>query len=356
MSENIFLPSVKQNTSVAAEQKKQEVTSLIQSAMIIAKKFPRNNIDSFNQIIESCKRATLAQQACYAYPRGGTVVTGPSIRLAEVVASAWGNIKYGFNELEQLDGHSVVEAFCHDLQSNTLVVRTFTVPHIIDTKQGGRKTNSSREIYELVANYAQRRVRAAILEVIPSDVVEAAVNEVKKTLSKGNGEPIIDRIRKLVIAFKDIGVNQEAIEKKLGHKIELTTSDEIVELVSVFNSIKDKQASRSDFFEGFKDEADESKAKQFKDKLASISEEPKKEENKEEEKPKEEIKKSVINVAENYQKINTLMSKFEAKGYHKNKFKDFMRTSVGHDDYKIMTTPDFYTLENDINNLQQGNT
>ena len=142
--------------------------------------------------------------------------------------------------------------------------------HSIDTKSGSKKLGASRDIYEHVANYAQRRVRAAILEVIPYDVIEAAVQEVKKTLAKGNGEPIIDRIRKLIIAFKDLGVTQEMLEKRLGHKIDITTAEEIVDLTGIFMSIKDKQAKRSDFFD-FIDEEEvqvSDKVSEFKKKLA----------------------------------------------------------------------------------------
>ena len=57
----------------------------VQAAMVIAKKFPRDEVQSFNRIMKACQRKTLAEQAMYEYPRGGTKVTGPSIRLAEAM-------------------------------------------------------------------------------------------------------------------------------------------------------------------------------------------------------------------------------------------------------------------------------
>ena len=60
----------------------------VQAAMVIAKRFPRNEVDSFNRILRSCQRKSLAETATYEYPRGGAKVTGPSIRLAEAMAAA----------------------------------------------------------------------------------------------------------------------------------------------------------------------------------------------------------------------------------------------------------------------------
>ena len=63
-------------------------TQEVQAAMIIAKRFPRNETLAFGKIKTACERAGLAKEALYAYPRGGKMVTGPSIRLAEAMAQA----------------------------------------------------------------------------------------------------------------------------------------------------------------------------------------------------------------------------------------------------------------------------
>lgn len=83
----------------------------VQGAMVIAKRFPRDEVESFNRIMQSCKRKSLAESAMYEYPRGGTKVSGPSIRLAEAMAQNWGNIDFGITELEQKNGESQVMAY-----------------------------------------------------------------------------------------------------------------------------------------------------------------------------------------------------------------------------------------------------
>lgn len=226
----------------------------VQAAYVIAKKFPRNQHQSFINIIESCKRPFLAEQAMYAYPKGGSLVTGPSIRLAEVLAQNWGNIEFGIREISRSNGVSVAEAYAIDLQTNARKPLVFHVPHTRDKKD--RKTGlmtkvkltDDRDIYELVANMGARRLRNCILAILPGDVVEAAVNQVKKTMESGE-LPITDRIRMMVQKFDELGVKVEHLEKRLGHKLDATIPQEIVTLQGIFKAIKDGFSSREDFFE-----------------------------------------------------------------------------------------------------------
>ena len=156
----------------------------VQAAMVIAKKFPRDEFLAIEKIKRSCQRQTLAEQAIYSYPRGGQNVSGPSIRLAEAMAQTWGNIDYGVIELNQNNGSSEMMAYAWDLETNTRVTKIFAVEHKRDTKKGAYKLEDSRDIYEATANFGARRMRACILGVIPGDVVDMAVTECKKTQMK----------------------------------------------------------------------------------------------------------------------------------------------------------------------------
>ncbi len=220
----------------------------VQAAYVIAKKFPRNQHESYMAIMDACKRPFLAEQAMYAYPRGGSLVTGPSIRLAEAMAQAWGNIEFGIREISQANGVSTVEAYAIDLQTNSRKPVTFHVKHERHTKKGVTKLTDPRDIYELVANQGARRLRNCILAIIPGDVQEAAVNQCKKTMESGE-VPLADRIRMMIAKFDELGVKVEHLEKRLGHKLEATIPQEIVTLQTIYKSIKDGFAHREDFFD-----------------------------------------------------------------------------------------------------------
>lgn len=222
----------------------------VQAAMVIAKKFPRDEVESYNRIMRACQRKSLAEQAMYEYPRGGTKVTGPSIRLAEAMAQNWGNIDYGIIELEQKNGESQVMAYAWDLETNTRQTKIFSVPHVRGTKKGNIPLTDPRDIYELVANQGARRMRACILGVIPGDVTDSAVDECQKTLSSGNPEPLIDRVRKGIKLFADkFAVSQQMIEKYIGCKSEAFSEQDMIRLNNIYRSLRDGMAKREDYFE-----------------------------------------------------------------------------------------------------------
>ena len=224
------------------------VAQEVQAQMVVAKKFPRNEAVSFQKIMRACKRKGLAEQSMYAYPKGGSMVQGASIRLAEELARDWGNIDFGIVELEQKRGESIMMAYCWDLETNVRQTKVFTVPHKRYTRKGTYPLTDPREIYEMTANQGARRLRACILGVIPGDVVEASVEECKKTLAGNNQEPLGDRVRKMVAVFSQMGVTVEQIEKRLGHNLDATTEIELVNLRSIYTSIKDNMADVRDFF------------------------------------------------------------------------------------------------------------
>lgn len=222
----------------------------VQGAIVMAKKFPRDEVESFNRIVRACQRKGLAENAMYEYPRGGTKVVGPSIRLAETMAQNWGNIDFGIIELEQKNGESQVMAYAWDLETNTRQTKVFTVPHIRSTKKGNVPLTDPRDIYEMVANQGARRVRACILGVIPGDVQDAAIDQCNKTMSEGEKKPVIDLVRDMAAIFeREFSVPIEAIEKYIGCKSEAFSMNDLVRLKRVYKSLHDGMAKREDYFD-----------------------------------------------------------------------------------------------------------
>jgi len=145
----------------------QRASQEVQAQVIMAKRFPRDEIEIFNKVMKACSRKSLAEVSQYVYPKGGTTIQGPSIRLAETLARLWGNMLYGLQELSRHDGWSEMESFAWDLETNTRRSIRFNVPHTRYTKKGSYDLEDPREIYEMTANMGARRVRACILGIIP---------------------------------------------------------------------------------------------------------------------------------------------------------------------------------------------
>lgn len=220
-----------------------------QGKLVIAKRFPRNEVQAYAKAMEACQRPTMAAKAFYSFPRGGQTVEGPTIRFAEELARCWGNIDYGIKELSQDDGKSEMQAYAWDLETNAQSVQNFTNPH---QREQGKKMvtlTSQRDIYENNANMATRRLRSRILAILPSWYVEDAIAECKKTLAGRNDTPLIDRVKKMVVQFAKIGVTQEQIERRLKRKADTMNADDFTEYIGIYNAIKQGESKISDWFQ-----------------------------------------------------------------------------------------------------------
>lgn len=221
----------------------------IQGAIFMAKQFPRDPERARDMIMKMCDVQSLAIRSMYAYSRSGAgEITGPSIHLAKAMAQKWGNIQYDIRELEQRDGESVVEAFAWDLESNTKASRVFTVPHVLHTKTYDKKLDDPRSIYEMVANNGSRRLRACILDVLPPDIVEDAVERCKATQAA-----IVtitpETLKILLDAFAKLGVTKKMIEAKINRNYEAITPPQIINMRSYYESIANGEQKVGDFFD-----------------------------------------------------------------------------------------------------------
>ena len=222
--------------------------AIIQGQIMLAKMFPRNMTDVWKKVEAACSRKKLAENALYQYSRGGTDISGPSIRLAEALINAYGNAKSGFEVIDSNPDFSRVRAYAYDMETNTLQERTFDVEHIRQTKTGRTKLTDPRDIYETVANNASRRERACILALIPGDLQDYAVSLCKTTLEKAV-DITPDKIEGLCRGLAKFGVSKVMIEARIQRHMEAITAQQYVWLCSVGTSLKEGVAKVDDFFD-----------------------------------------------------------------------------------------------------------
>lgn len=234
---------------VMAQQAASREMEEVKGQIFMARQFPRNVFQSEQRILDACKRPSLAETAIYSYPRGGTKVEGPSIRLAEVLAQNWGNLAFGIKELEQRNGESVAMAYAWDLETNVREEKVFTVPHSRYARGKLNKLTDPRDIYEMVANNGARRLRACILGIIPGDITEKAVAECDNTMRGNSNEPIKERVNKMLSIFKEkFGVTQEQIEERIGYNADAFTEYDLVEIGKIYTSLNDGMSKPDEWF------------------------------------------------------------------------------------------------------------
>lgn len=241
-------PVVAKQSGTIAEAAVQREVAEVQAAMVIAKRFPRDQIVAMDKILQACTRPSLAESALYQYSRGGSDITGPSIRLAEVMAQGWGNVLCGVTELGRHEGRSECLSYAWDLETNFRDDKRFSVRHWRDTKKGGYAITDERDVYELIANMGARRKRACILTVIPGDVVEAAIRQCEVTM-KTKIQITPDFITGLIATFATHGVTKEHIEKRIQRRIDSITPALAAQLKKIHNSLKDGMSTPADWFE-----------------------------------------------------------------------------------------------------------
>ena len=244
---------VAHSESAGSRQNQSRELAETQTKYLMAERFPRDERAAMDRILNAFGRRTLAEKAAYQFARGGTDIAGPSIRAAEAIAQQWGNMDSGWRELQRgTDASGVpfseVEAFCVDLQARNTKRLTFIVRHWRDTKQGGYKLKDERDIYELCANQAQRRLRACILASVPGDVTEAAMQQAELTL-KASADTSPEAMQKMLDAFSQYGVTKDHIEKRIQRRLDAIQPGQVVSLKRIYASLRDDMSTPSEWFD-----------------------------------------------------------------------------------------------------------
>jgi hypothetical protein len=250
---DIELPSQRTPTaqvepsSQATHVEQARATAEVQAAVIVAQKVPRDMGRVRAEMTEACGKLRLAERSFYKVPNRGE---GPTVHLARELASIYGNIDYGVRELRRDDnaGESELIAYAWDQQRNTRSTRSFIVPHARMANKRRQKLVDLGDIYLNNQNIGARAVRECIFTVLPTDFVEEAQDLCRRTLADGEGEPLEQRISKMIEAFGTKGVKPGQIEAKIGRPRSSWTAGDVAHLRIVYRSIEHEGLAVDDEF------------------------------------------------------------------------------------------------------------
>lgn len=211
-----------------------------------AKAYPRS-IKTF--LDKAMSIATINEEVAascnYALPRAGKAITGPSVRLAEIVCSAYGNIRSGARVIAN-DGKTITaQGICHDLETNNCV--TVEVKRKITDKNG--KTYS--EDMQVVTGNAACAIalRNAVFKVIPAALI-SEIYETTKQVAKGTAETLTVRRKKAIEFFVQNGVTEKQICEVLDvKKIEDIDIEKMGILRAMVSTVKNSEGTIKDMFE-----------------------------------------------------------------------------------------------------------
>jgi hypothetical protein len=219
----------------------------VQAAVFVGQQVPRDMNRAEAEMRDVCGRLSMANRAFYTVPNRGT---GPTVHLMRELARIWGNLQYGVHELSRDDdaGRSEVQAFAWDVQTNTRSTRTFISPHARMAGGERKKLTDLGDIYLSNQNTGARAVRECIMTVLPTWFAEEAQDLCRQTLENGEGEPLPDRITRMIAAFRKIGVTVEQMEQKITRKRGAWTAADVAEMAITYTSITRDGLDKNDEF------------------------------------------------------------------------------------------------------------
>lgn len=220
-----------------------------------AKRYPRDTKRVLERIRESATEdITIAQECFYSLPRGGKSVEGVSVRMAEIMAGAWGNLRVQTRVIGN-DGKTITaQGICHDLETNVAV--SVEVKRSIVDKYG--KTYS--EDMQVTTGNAASAIafRNAVLKIIPKATTNKTIEEVKK-VAMGKMKDLKTSREQCVAAFKPFRVTEEMLCELLEvEKISDINQEQLFTLRGLYNAIKEGTTTIE---EAFQDVRSKSQAK-----------------------------------------------------------------------------------------------
>src|SRR5208282_4925178 len=210
---------------IAPERGMEEARADIQSAIIVARKFKRNESEAYQKLMRACGRTSFALDATYTFPRWSSEekknidITGPSVRLAREGARVWGNIRWGFTVIADSVEDRTIEGWAYDLETNSRPSYQDTFTKYGYVRGGKWEPLNERGLRETTARRGAFLIRNALLNLIPSDFIDDAMLECEKTLAtEAKKDPDAEK-KRIIAAFDSIGVPVTEIELFLGNSL-----------------------------------------------------------------------------------------------------------------------------------------
>ena len=219
-------------------------------AISTAKTYPRDIVKAKEEIYKLATSSMETAEAGFYHlerkDKNGKIIdiTGPSIRLAEIVVYSMGNINSGFRVIAN-DGKKIIaQAVAHDLERNNRVL--VEVSRNILTIKG----YTFSEDMQIVTGNAAGAIawRNANFKIIPNAVWIDIQDRIKKFIV-GDGKDFKKRRDSALKKFENLGVTTEQILKKLNlATVDAINDDILIKLLGLLVAINEGTSSVEESF------------------------------------------------------------------------------------------------------------
>lgn len=212
----------------------------VDSQVATAKRYPRDirrSID--NSVVMATMNQETAQSCSYALPRGGKPITGPSVHLAKIIVSNWGNMRTEAKVVQITDKQVISRGTCWDLENN--VASAFEVRRSIIGKNGQRFSDDMITVTGNAANSIA--YRNAVFAVIPKAITDRVYYAAQKFITGdlSDSDKLLKVRTGVLNNFKNnYGITEEEVVKMCGKQtVNQIGADEISMLMGTIQALKD---------------------------------------------------------------------------------------------------------------------
>lgn len=212
----------------------------VDSQVATAKRYPRDirrSID--NSVVMATMNQETAQSCSYALPRGGKPITGPSVHLAKIIVSNWGNMRTEAKVVQITDKQVISRGTCWDLETN--VASAFEVRRSIIGENGQRFSDDMITVTGNAANSIA--YRNAVFAVIPKAITDRVYYAAQKFITGdlSDSDKLLKVRTGILNNFKNnYGITEEEVVKMCGKQtVNQIGADEISMLMGTIQALKD---------------------------------------------------------------------------------------------------------------------
>ena len=188
-----------------------------------------------------------AKECVYALPRGGKPIKGPSIRLAEIIGSQWGNCRVGTRvvHVDRVEKYVEAEGVFHDLETNAATTARVRRRLVADRKTGQITDDMIVLTGNAAASIAKRN---AILAAVPKAVWRKAYVAVESVIA-GDVKTLVERRGEAMKAFAAFGVTPERVFVALEvGGLDDITLEHMTTLIGMHSALKSGESTVEEMF------------------------------------------------------------------------------------------------------------
>lgn len=218
---------------------------------------PRDKRDVIRRVEEECELAP--EDMMYSWKvktkEGPKTVEGASIKLANTIASEYGNCITRARLVGETNTHWIFDGEFVDLERGVMQVRQFSQRKNQAAKAGRYDDDRALDIAFQIGQ--SKAIRNAVINGVGQAVISRAIKMVKKCLGKELIEEsggLNQAVHKMISTFKGLGVTEDQLKARVGKPFQQWNQEDLATMRSVYSALRDSETTVQNEFAAYVDD------------------------------------------------------------------------------------------------------